>query len=85
MFKLDQSGDPYPQIVRKEGRLAARWCPSGGIIADVFPRQTNADLHFLFSEVFTKEVCESLQRRGYDLSTLRFQIDKKVNDAQDPT
>lgn len=42
---------------------------------------TKRDAHYLLGGVFTKEFADELERRGYDLSTLKFEIrvNKKSN------
>lgn len=56
-------------------RLVARH-QEGEIWADVSPRMHGGDLSFLLFGVFSKHVLADLKDRGYDLDTLRFQIDK---------
>lgn len=49
---------------KKERDVAFHW--PGGI-------QTKCDAHYL-SGIFTKEFQEEMERRGYDITTLRFEI-----------
>lgn len=63
-------------VTRKPHRLAGRWCPvARDFLADCSPRFGNADLRYLM-DVFSKDVLAELDRRGYDLATLRFHVDK---------
>lgn len=64
-------------ITRKRFRLAAKWNPkTRDLEADCTPRLTNADLRWLFDAVLTNENLAELERRGYDLASLRFHVDK---------
>ena len=38
---------------------------------------TYADANYLLGHVFTKEFIEEIQKRGYDISTLKFEISPK--------
>lgn len=63
-------------VTRKRFRLAAKWNPrERDLRVDCTPRFTNADLRWLCG-VLSKDVLAELERRGYDLRTLRFSIDK---------
>ncbi len=59
----------------KRFRLEAWWSRDEGVTADLTPRRGNAHLAWLFDCVFSKEVQKEFQARGFDLETLRFQID----------
>jgi hypothetical protein len=39
--------------------------------------QTNTDANYLFNNVFTQEFIKEIQRRGYDISTIKFEISPK--------
>ncbi len=70
-------------ITKKRHRLAAKWDPTErDISADLGPRMNSADVYYLLSKVVTKEVCLELERRGFDLKTLRFQIDRTPASAE---
>jgi hypothetical protein len=43
-----------------------------------------ADASYLLSHVFTKEVRDELERRGYDLTTIRFSIAPKLYNPTRP-
>jgi hypothetical protein len=63
-------------VTRKRFRLAAKWNHrERDLHVDCTPRFSNCDLRWL-CDVFNKEVLDGLERRGYDLRTLRFSIDK---------
>jgi hypothetical protein len=51
------------------------------LMADWDSETSNANANFLLT-VFNKETLESLDRRGYDLTTLRFQIRKKAEKSE---
>ena len=40
-------------------------------------RMTNADANYMLGNVFTPEFIKEIQRRGYDISTLKFEISPK--------
>jgi hypothetical protein len=35
---------------------------------------TKSDMHYLFGEIFTLEFIKEIQNRGYDITTLKFEI-----------
>lgn len=43
--------------------------------ANIEPRTSNAPLYFIFN-VFNDDVVKELKERGYDLNTIRLQIDR---------
>lgn len=54
-------------------------------IVDYPPMQMgSADASYLFTSVFTKEVRSELERRGYDLTTIRFSIAPKLENPTRP-
>lgn len=70
-------------ITSKRHRLAAKWNRSeADIEADLSPRMNSADVYYILSNVLTKDVCKELERRGYDLRTLRFHIDRTPKEAK---
>lgn len=40
-------------------------------------RQTNTDANYLFNDVFTQDFIKEIQRRGYDIATIKFEISPK--------
>jgi len=44
----------------------------------------NADASFLFNQVFTNDVLVELERRGYDLTTIKFSIAPKMENSTRP-
>lgn len=57
-------------------RLMAWWNPKEqDLYVEVTPRATSADMHWL-AGLLNRDVTKELESRGYDLSTLRFSIDK---------
>lgn len=41
-------------------------------------RLTSADTSYLLGNVFTKEFISEMERRGYDISTIKFEISPKI-------
>ena len=39
---------------------------------------TQADAHYLFDKVFTKEFVKEMTDRGYDVTTMKFEISPKL-------
>lgn len=61
-------------VTRKLHRLAVRWNPKDrDTYADCTPRFGNGDLRYILN----KDVLAELERRGYDLRTLRFHVDRR--------
>lgn len=69
----------------KDGRLLLRWSKRQRDHVVDYPKY-KTDLYLLFWVFFMHHCCgtdekltfvEDLEKRGYDLTTLRFQIDKK--------
>lgn len=51
----------------------------------LFDGNSRPDMRFLCYKVFTQEVLDELERRGYDLSTLKFSIERKPDGSnEDP-
>lgn len=42
-------------------------------------KQTCCDANYLFSHLFTQEFKEEMERRGYDITTLKFEISPKFS------
>lgn len=62
-------------IVRKEHRLAVRW-KDQDTFAEVSPRFSDGDMSWILWKMFNGENLQELKDRGYDLSSMRFHIDK---------
>jgi hypothetical protein len=62
--------------MRAEDKLRATWSKRENDVMLHYPlgQSTASDGHWL-SGVFSKEFTEELQRRGYDVSTLRFSVE----------
>lgn len=72
-----------PTPTRTRFRLAARYdARTNDLLVDLSPRFGNADLRYL-CDIFSREVLAELEVRGYDLSTLRFSIDKTAAAVQE--
>jgi hypothetical protein len=62
---------------KKKHRLEVKWHPNErDVHANLSPRIMNADLGWALSEMFSKDKMLELERRGYDLASMRFRIDK---------
>lgn len=69
-------------VAKKRHRLAMKWSRTEkDVIADLSPRMNSADVYYIMSKAITKDVCLELERRGFDLRTLRFQIDRTPESA----
>ena len=65
------------QITRVRFRLAARWSrKENALEANIEPRRGNGDMGWLFWKVFPQETMDEFKARGFDVTTLRFHIDK---------
>lgn len=74
----------FPDIVRRRHRLAVRFMEIDGrmdTVAQIEPRIGNAANYFAF-RIFTDEIRAEIERRGYDLTTMRFHIDRKKSVAK---
>lgn len=62
--------------VKAQDKLRVTWGRGEREVLFHFPlgAGTRSDAHYLSSMVFTKEVTDELEARGYDLKTLRFEI-----------
>lgn len=60
----------------KENKLRARWGKRERDILVTYPRGilTVCDSNYLFSKVFTDEFEKEMKDRGYDITTLKFEI-----------
>lgn len=64
-------------IVRKQHRLAVRWDrKEQDTLAEVSPRFSGGDMSWILWKMFNSENLQELKDRGYDLSSMRFRIDK---------
>lgn len=61
-------------------KLTARWLKKERDIIVNYPLGcgTNTDMCYFFDEVLDKKKCLELEKRGYDLSTLKFEISPKL-------
>lgn len=50
-----------------------------GLSARLSPRFTDATLRFILMSVFSDDVLKELTERGFDVSTLRFTIDRSAD------
>lgn len=60
----------------KENKLRARWSKREKDILVNYPKGigTVCDCNYLFSEVFTNNFVKEMKERGYDITTLKFEI-----------
>lgn len=60
----------------KGNKLMAKWSKREKDIIINYPLgiQTNCDMNYLFCEVFTTEFKKEMENRGYDITTLKFEI-----------
>jgi hypothetical protein len=73
-----------PSNERRTHRLAVRFMMIDGAmdtVAQIEPRAGNAGNNFAF-QIFTAGVRQLLHDRGYDLSTMRFHIDRKQSEIE---
>lgn len=73
----------------KYGRLLLRWSNKENDFLVSFPRFQDGGLLFMalqHTDLYPErksDLLSELERRGYDLKTLRFSIDKKSDDTSD--
>jgi hypothetical protein len=62
--------------MKKRDKLHAHWSEKENDLICWHPlgQQTQCDASYFFSEILDKDKCMELKRRGYDLSTLKFEI-----------
>lgn len=69
--------------IEKKDKLTAKWAydkEQGCYDLTVYypiGRMTVADANYLLGKVFTTEFQEEMQRRGYDITTIKFEIAPK--------
>ena len=69
--------------IEKKDKLTASWKYDREqgcydlVVNYPFGRQTSADANYLFNNVFTQDFIKEIQRRGYDISTIKFEISPK--------
>lgn len=64
----------------KEDKLRVYWNNRENDLEGWYPLgiQTRCDLGYLFFEIFNKEFRDEIERRGYDISTMKFEICPKL-------
>lgn len=71
-------------VVKRRHRLSVRFRKVDGVIdtvANIEPRRGNAANNFAFT-IFTDEIRAALDKHGYDLSTMKFHIDRKQSEIE---
>jgi len=70
--------------MKQSDKLHVKWSIRERDLIINFPLgiQTKCDGHFLASKVFSKEITDDLEKRGYDLTTLKFSIEPKKGDER---
>ena len=66
--------------LKKKEKLTAYWDKKENCIGAYHPLgfMTQADAHYLFDNVFTKEFVKEITDRGYDVTTMKFEISPKL-------
>ena len=64
----------------KKDKLTAYWDKKENCIGAYHPLgfMTQTDAHYLFDKVFTKEFVKEMTDRGYDVTTMKFEISPKL-------
>lgn len=67
-------------ILKKKDKLTAYWDKKENCIGAYHPLgfMTQTDAHYLFDNVFTKEFVKEMTDRGYDVTTMKFEISPKL-------
>lgn len=62
--------------MKKENKLRVKYSKRERDIVCEYPKGilTKCDSNYIFSEVFNDEFIEEIKRRGYDITTLKFEI-----------
>lgn len=65
----------------REDKMIARWSKKDETIRISYPVGigTVCDMNYLFSDIFNKEFIHEMTERGYDMTTIKFEVmvDKK--------
>lgn len=66
--------------LKKKDKLTAYWDKKENCIGAYHPLgfMTQTDAHYLFDNVFTKEFVKEMTDRGYDVTTMKFEISPKL-------
>lgn len=66
--------------LKKKDKLTAYWDKKENCIGAYHPLglMTQTDAHYLFDNVFTKEFVKEMADRGYDVTTMKFEISPKL-------
>lgn len=66
--------------LKKKDKLTAYWDKKENCIGAYHPLgfMTQADAHYLFDKVFTKDFVKEITDRGYDVRTMKFEISPKL-------
>ena len=66
--------------LKKKEKLTAYWDKKENCIGAYHPLgfMTQTDAHYLFDNVFTKEFVKEMTDRGYDVTTMKFEISPKL-------
>ena len=66
--------------LKKKEKLTAYWIKKENCIGAYHPLgfMTQTDAHYLFDNVFTKEFVKEMTDRGYDVTTMKFEISPKL-------
>lgn len=66
--------------LKKKDKLTAYWDKKENCIGAYHPLgfMTQADAHYLFDNVFAKEFVKEMTDRGYDVTTMKFEISPKL-------
>lgn len=67
-------------MLKKKEKLTAYWDKKENCIGAYHPPgfMTQTDAHYLFDKVFTKEFVKEMTDRGYDVTTMKFEISPKL-------
>ena len=67
-------------MLKKKDKLTAYWDKKENCIGAYHPLgfMTQTDAHYLFDNVFTKEFVKEMTDRGYDVTTMKFEISPKL-------
>lgn len=70
--------------IKKEDKFRVYWDKKENDIMFYHPagRNTGADGWYYHSYVFTSEFLEEMKRRGYDITTIKFEITPDINNER---
>ena len=82
--KFWENMPPPPRRIRTDDKLSVCWNDEDQDLDCFYPAgvQTMSDANYMLSNILDAAKCKELENRGYDLSTLKFEITPKKGDKR---